>query len=83
MDDFWDDFLGLWWGKLAMGILLIGLAALMFYTFSSPEEPGGRVRWYVALAYYIGGKWTVAALFGIPGLLLTWGGINQLRTGEE
>jgi len=84
MDEFWDDLLESWWGKLLSGILMVGIASLMFYVFSQPaSEPGARVRWYVALAYYIGGKWTVVALFSIPGLLLIWSGIHQLRSDKK
>jgi len=86
MDEFWDNLLGTWWGKILMSLLLLFIAWGIFSYFTKLEagEAEGRlVPWYVAAAYYIGGKWTVSGIFGVLGLLLGIGGIHQLRTGEE
>ena len=86
MDDFWDEFLGSWWGKLMISALLLFIAwgiFTWFTKFEAGEDPGQRIPWIVVLAYYIGGKWTVSGFFGVIGLLLGFAGISQLRTGKE
>ena len=85
MDDFWDDLLGSWWGKMLMSLVLFLIAWAIFSHFSRMEAEGGssRIVWYVALAYYIGGKWTVAGTFALMGLLLGYAGFRQLRDGHE
>jgi hypothetical protein len=48
MDEFWDEVLNAWWGKILMAIVLLGLAWLLFDAFASVErgeEVAGRVPW--------------------------------------
>lgn len=86
MDEFWDELLGTWWGKVLMSVVLLALACLLFVAFTrveSGEEAGGRVPWYVAIGYYIGGKWVVSGFFALCGVILGVTGIRQAFSGEE
>lgn len=86
MDEFWDNLLGTWWGKILISLLLLFIAWGVFTYFNkleAGESEGRLVPWYVAIAYYIGGKWTVGGIFAVLGLLLGFAGIHHLRTGEE
>ena len=86
MDEFWDEFLGTWWGKVIMSLVLLALAWGLFVAFTkaeSGEEVGGRVRWYIAIAYYVGGKWVVSGFFAICGVILGITGIRQAINKEE
>lgn len=85
MDEFWDDLLSSWWGKLLMAVVLflITWAVIAFFNKYETTGEGGRVPWYVALVYFIGGKWVAAAPFALFGLLLSYAGIQQFRHGDE
>lgn len=54
---------------LLAGIVLWGLAVVMFFVLSGMETSGGSVRipWFLALAYDIGGKWAVSTLLALVG----------------
>lgn len=80
-----DGIASVWWGKLFLAIVMFGVAVLTFMTFrsiESGETESVRMPWYIVVGYYIGGKWVVAGLFTLFGILLTFAGIQQLRTGE-
>lgn len=85
MDEFWDNLLSSWWGKLLMAIVifLITWGVYAFFNRLETTGEGGRVPWYVAMLYYVGGKWVILVPLTIIGLLLGWAGIQQLRSGEE
>ena len=87
MDDLWDDLLSSWWGKIAMGAILCVLAWATFAWFTNLEtgnaEGRRRIVWWVALLYYIGGKWTAAGVLGVLGLIFGVSGIRQVATGAK
>lgn len=86
MDDFWDELLGTWWGKILMAIAMLGAAWAAYAALSGMEngaEGNVRVPWYVALAYYVGGKWVVAGFLAFIGTVLAITGIRQALAGEE
>src|SRR5262245_12382506 len=68
-----DDDIGLMtpWQAVLFGLGCLGLGAVFFFLIHFLEVSGGsaRVHWLVALSYYIGGKWTVAVLFGLGSLI--------------
>ena len=52
------------------GAFLLGMAAFSYWYFSGLEQTGGvgRVKWWMALLYTLGGKWLVCSLFGVVGV---------------
>ena len=85
MEDIWDALLSNWWGKLLLAVVcfVVAWGAYSFFDDYETTGQGGRVPWWVALVYAIGGKWAAAAPFTLIGLLLGYGGLRQLRTGAE
>ena len=68
------------WTTIAYGVILIAGAIFLYYTFDNMEKEGGsmRLNWMFALAYKIGGKWTVAVLLGLFGSFLAYGGVSDM-----
>jgi hypothetical protein len=69
------------WETILIGIGLIGFGIFIYYTFNNLEQEGGSVRinWLFALAYKIGGKWTVAVIITLIGILTTNTGFSALK----
>jgi len=80
-----DMMLRLWWGKLIVAVICGAITVVVFIFFHRYETTGegGRIPIYIAIFYYIGGKWTASAPFALATLGLLLSGIKQLRTGEE
>jgi MFS-type transporter involved in bile tolerance (Atg22 family) len=62
------------------GVVILAVAGVAFYGLWSLEAQGGsaRVPWWVALLYYVGGKWTVGIGLGLLGLLVIGMGVAEL-----
>lgn len=62
------------------GLFLIAGAIFLVYTFHDLETNGGsiRINWIFALIYKIGGKWIVASIFGVIGILISYSGLKDL-----
>ena len=65
-----DRNIDLWWEGIAGGIFLLLCSVGSYYYFTSWEASGGirRMRWWLALAYSIGGKWPIIIVFALLGL---------------
>lgn len=74
-----------WWKTLLAGLAFLGLGLFLFWYFSDLEEKGGVrvVRWWVALIYKIGGKWTVGVFFGLLSLVCFYLTFKQLRGSND
>lgn len=68
-DDVDED---LWWQTIGGGILLLLVGGYSYWSFAAKEAAGGMIRgkWWLILLYSLGGKWLVAGIFGVLGLLL-------------
>jgi hypothetical protein len=72
------DVVSKWYGKLLVAVALFGMAVAIYQWLSMWERDGGRVNWFIAVLYYIGGKFTACALPVLGGIVLTFLGIRQL-----
>ena len=84
-DEIVEAMMRRWWGRAIFSLIFFGIAWL-FYSALSGVEAGGhgvRVPWYIAVVYYIGGKWVLIIPFAIVGLLFAFLAIHQVATGEE
>lgn len=74
-----------WWKTLLWGLGVLAFGAFLFWYLSHLEDTGGagRVPWYVAILYYVGGKWTVAAGAGLISLVFFYLTFKQLRGSRE
>ena len=84
-DEITDVMLRRWWGRAIFSAIFCGIAWLFYSVFSGIEAggPGVRVRWYIAVVYYIGGKWVLVVPFAIVGFLFAYLAVHQLITGKE
>ena len=73
------------WATIGYGVLLMAGAVFLYYTFDNMEKEGGsiRINWMFALAYKLGGKWTVAVILALIGALLTYLGISGLMNKKQ
>ncbi len=62
---------------IGVGLGILGFAALLFFILMGVENTGDslRVPWWLAVVYWIGGKWTVGIGLGAFGLLVVGCGI--------
>jgi hypothetical protein len=68
------------WTTIAYGVAFIAGGIFLYYTFDNMEKEGGsmRLNWMFALAYKIGGKWTVAIILALFGSFLTYSGVSDM-----
>lgn len=68
------------WSSIAFGLGMIAAGIFLYFYFDNMEKEGGsiRINWIFALAYKIGGKWTVAIILWILGSFLTYSGVSDL-----
>jgi hypothetical protein len=73
------------WQAILYGFFMLVVGVGLFLLLSGMESSGqgGRAHWLVALLYYIGGKWTVAGLFGLAALVLFVVAYRAYMQGEE
>jgi hypothetical protein len=66
------------WGSVGFGLLMIGVAFFLYYTFDNLEREGGSVRMNVLfiLLYNIGGKWLAAIVVALIGIGTMIAGFN-------
>ena len=66
------------WGSVLFGLLMIGGAFFLYYTFDNLEREGGSVRMNVLfiLLYNIGGKWLAAIVLALIGIGTMIAGFN-------
>ena len=74
-----------WWQLSGGGLLLLALSGYSYWSFTNWEATGGirRMRWWLSLAYSLGGKWPIIiilALLGFAGLAL---GIMQFMASQK
>ncbi|MBK7807601.1 MAG: hypothetical protein KA270_05610 [Saprospiraceae bacterium] len=69
------------WEAILVGVGMIAFGIFLYYTFNNLEQEGGSVRinWLFALAYKIGGKWTVAVIITLIGIFTTYSGFVALK----
>ncbi|MEM8668821.1 MAG: hypothetical protein AAGG48_14975 [Planctomycetota bacterium] len=75
-----------WYVQIGSGLFCIVCSIGLFMLLNNMEQSGGRMRvpWYVAVTYYIGGKWVVSGvLFGIGVLAAGLGIAAAFRTRNE
>ena len=70
------------WETILIGLGLIAFGIFLYYTFNNLEQEGGslRINWLFALAYNIGGKWTVAVIVTLIGVFTTYSGFSALKS---
>jgi hypothetical protein len=69
--------------KYGLGLIGIGIVAFLLLTLMEGSGRGHRVHWLIALLYYIGGKWTVAGILWLGGVLFIVAGVRtHLRNRE-
>lgn len=70
------------WETILIGVGLIAFGIFLYYTFNNLEQEGGslRINWLFALAYNIGGKWTVAVIVTLIGVFTTYSGFSALKS---
>lgn len=73
------------WGSVGFGLLMIGVAFFLYYTFDNLEKEGGSVRMnaIVILLYNIGGKWLASIVVALIGIGTMIAGFNGTSAGEE
>ena len=69
--------------KYGLGAIAIGVGVFLLLSLIEGSERGGRVHWLIALLYYIGGKWTAAALFWVVGLVFLVLGVRTHFRDQE
>lgn len=74
-----DRNIDLWWEVIGGGIFLLLCAVGSYFYFTSWETSGGIriMRWYIALAYQIGGKWPIIVVFALLGCASIGLGIRE------
>jgi hypothetical protein len=68
-----------WWKTFLFGLVCLLLAAFFYSVFSDLEASGGTHRFprILIVLYDIGGKWLVAAVLGVFGVLGVGFGVKQ------
>lgn len=76
----WDFLFTRWWGLFLMAGLFTLCAWLVHHSITSVEEKGenARVNWFVAIAYYLGGKTCAVLAFGLPALVCALIGLVKI-----
>ena len=66
-----------WYVQIGSGLFCVAIAIGLFMLLNNMEQSGGRMRvpWYIAIAYYLGGKWVVGGALFVIGVLATGLGI--------
>ena len=66
-----------WYVQIGSGLFCIACAVGLFMLLNNMEQSGGRMRvpWYIAIAYYLGGKWVVSGALFVIGVLATGLGV--------
>jgi hypothetical protein len=84
-DEIIQALLSKWWGRALVCLFFVGLTWLFYHVLSDVEEGTGnaRVPWYIALTYYIGGKWALVGPLAVVSGLFGLMSIHQLITGRE
>jgi len=69
--------------KYGLGLIAAGIGVFLLLSLMEGAGRGGRVHWLIAALYYIGGKWTVACLLWVGGLVFILLGVRtHLRDRE-
>jgi hypothetical protein len=70
---------GEWWHAVGWGLASLGAAGWTYWSLAAKEASGGwfRSKWWVVLLYSLGGKWLVAGIFVVVGLIGIIVGIMQ------
>ena len=68
------------WQSILYGLVSLGIGLLLYFLLSLKESGGGsmRVHWFVALAYWVGGKWVVGGLPAFIGVSLLGFGVYDI-----
>ena len=61
--------------KYGLGFIALGVGVFLLLTLMEGGR-GGRVHWLIAALYYIGGKWTVAGILWLGGLVFIAAGVR-------
>lgn len=75
-----------WYVQIGSGLFCIACSIGLFMLFNNMEQTGGRMRvpWYIAITYYIGGKWVVCGVLFLGGVLASALGIaTALKTPTD
>ena len=65
------------------GFICLGVAVGIFLLITFLESNGGgRVPWWIALLYYIGGKWTASGVFVACSLFFFGAAFRSYRNGD-
>jgi len=74
-----------WWGKVVGGVLLAGVAVLMYQELAEIEASGGSTETdgVIGRVYELGGIWGGVGFFIVLSVACILWGLNQLRTGRE
>ena len=73
------DLYDAWWKTFLFGLVCLLLAAFFYGVFSDLEASGGTRRFprILIVLYDIGGKWLVASVLGVFGVLGVGLGVKQ------
>ncbi len=68
------------WSNIAYGLIMIAGGIFLYNMFDNLEKEGGsmKINWIFALAYKLGGKWTVASIISLLGVIFTYSGVSKL-----
>jgi hypothetical protein len=80
-----DEDQDAWWHTVAAGVASLVCAGVFFWALSGKESSGGiiRAKWWLILIYSLGGKWLVAGIFTVLGLICIIGGLMQYFEKNE
>jgi uncharacterized membrane protein HdeD (DUF308 family) len=70
------------WQDILIGLVLIAGGYFMYWSFNDMEQNGGsmRINWMFALAYKLGGKYTVASIIALIGVFYSYSGVKDLTS---